>query len=288
MKKMTFNVNFKREINVALLIKEINDIECRIQIDLENGIVVAEDIDDTIIDSVIELVDKYYIISNVNIDNSLEKFTLINNTHDEDDLIIPKVKFKNEYIENLINKFLKTVYWAMYKKNIAEKEIGDFIWTSINEISMRYNQKGIIQFSIGDIVDCNYGTHLMGEINGSHVPAIVCNITSNGNMAYLVPITRAREYITSNAYLALNIPEDAIYTSNYYTSGTVLIEKGRYLRAERFHEVVGKTKPQFFSKLLNQLVKVFNFTDYILNDNVMISNYSTKSIVKKVGKEETL
>lgn len=297
MKKITFKVSTKKEGSVVSLIKEVSKIFCRIQIDLENGFVAVENVADTMIDSVIELIDQYYTISSVNIDNTSDESTLVETSQSdtvvdepksevaveetaepenkptvvgpqsEDDLIIQKVEFENEYVEDLINIFMRTAYWAMYRMNIPEKEIGEFIWTSINEISMRYNKKGCIEYSVGDIVDCNYGMHLAGEINGSHVSAIVCSITAGG-MAYLVPITKVRENLTSLSYLTFDAPDDVVYNNDYYTGGTALLDKGKFLRAERFHAVIGKTTPEFFTKVLKQLSTTFDFTgNTVMNDD---------------------
>ena len=330
MKKIRFKVSIKKEGSVVSLIKEVNKISCRIQIDLENGLVEVENVEDTMIDSIIELIDHYYTISSVNIDNTSDEstsveasqivtvvdepkseFTVEENAEpdnkptvlgpqSEDDLIIQKVEFKNEYVENLINRFMRTAYWAMYKMNIPEKEIGDFIRTSINEISMRYNKKRCIRYSVGDIVDCNYGVHLTGEINGGHVSAIVCNI-ANGGMAYLVPITKFRESLISLSYLTFDVPNDVVYNNDYYTGGTALLDKGRYLRAERFHEVIGKATPEFLTKVLGQLSTTFDFTGNIVmtdddtksnpvdagNSDVITTEPKPKKAAKKVGGEET-
>lgn len=296
MKKIIFKVSIKKEGSVISLIKEVIKISYRIQIDLENGLIAVENVEDPMIDSIIELIDQYCTIWSVNIENISDESTLVETSQSvtvvdepkseftveesaepenkltvvdpqsEDDLIIPNVEFENKYIENLINKFMMTAYWAIYSMNIPEKKIGDFIWTSINEISMRYNKKECIEYSIGDIVDCNYGMHLAGEINGNPVSAIVCNII-NGGMAYLVPITRVRENLTSLSYLTFAAPNDVVYNNNYYTGGTALLDKGRYLRAERFHKVIGKVTPEFLTKVLNQLSTTFDFTGNIVMTN---------------------
>ncbi len=344
MKKITFKVTTKKEGSVVSLIKKVNKISCRIQIDLENDIVAVENVDDTMIDSIIELIDQYYTILNVMIDNTSDESTLVETPQSvtivdepksedtvektaepenkptvvgpqsEDDLIIQKVEFENEYVENLINKFMRTAYWTMYRMNISEKEIGKFILTSIHEISIRYKGKETIEYSIGDIVDCNYGIHLAGEINGGHVSAIVCNIT-NDNMVYVVPITKVRENLTSHSYpshsyLIFDAPDDVVYNNDYYTGGTALLDKGRYLRAERFNEVIGKATPEFFAKVLNQLSTTFDFTGNIVmtdqtfetisegdgkellpvnanNSDVTTSELKPKKAAKKVGVEES-
>ena len=295
MKKLTFKVSPQKDCSVVGLIKEVNKISCRIYFDLEDGFVAVENVNDTMIDTVIELVDKYYTILGVDIDNTIEepveeqltsvvdesgetttedvessttsetveevaeKQPTVLEPQTEDDLIIKKVEFANQYLEDLINKLMRTAAWAMFKMNISEKEIGDFIYTSMSEISMRYNYKKCIEFSVGDIVDCNYGMHLTGEINGGHVAAIVCNISPSG-MAYLVPITKMQTEITSESYLIFNPPEDVIYEKDYYKGGTALLDKAKYVRAERINEVIGRTTPDFFKKVLYGLASAFDFT----------------------------
>lgn len=298
MKKLTFKLSSQKDSSVVSLIKEVNKISCRIYLDLENGFVAVENVDDTMIDTVIELVDKYYTILGIDIDNTIEvpvekqesavvveaveetttedieeseapetvetvaeKHPTVLEPQSEDDLIIKKIEFENEYVENLINKFLRTAYWAMFKMSISEKEIGDFVLTSMNEISMRYNYKPSIEFSVGDIVDCNYGMHLVGEINGGHVAAIVCNIYASG-MVYLVPITKMQTDITSHSYLIFNPPEDAIYENDmYYKGGTAILDKAKYVHPKRINAVIGRTTPTFFKKILCQLASTFDFTD---------------------------
>ncbi len=297
MKKLTFKVSNPKEGSTIALVKEVNKIACRLQIDIENGFVTAENIDDTMIDTVIELVDNYYTLLGVDIDNSLETNTTVSiaeetmdvlvqaendskpkATASEDDLIIKKVEFENEYVEQIINKFLRTAYWAMFKKNVPEKEIGDFIYTSMSEISMRYNNKDSIPFSVGDVVDCNYGTHLAGEINGNHVAAIVCKISDTG-MVYLVPITKIQQNPTSHSYLTFTVPNDIIYDTRDYVGGTALLDKGKYVSSERFNEVIGKTSPEFLAKVLHQLATTFDFTDANLTEKQQeAENVTTKNV----------
>ena len=293
MKKLTFKVSSSKDSSVVSLIKDINKISCRIFLDIENGFVVVENVNDSMIENVIDLVDNYYTILNINIDNTFKELTeestipvtteavdeaveepqksemddvvvekqpKILEPQSEDDLIIKKVEFESEYVETHINNFLKTAYWALYNRRATEKDIGNYIFTCMSEISMRYSPKPIIEFSLGDIVDVNYGSHLPGEIQGGHVNAIVCNIL-NKDMAYIVPITKVRTDITSRSYLLMDIPHDATYDNEFYRGGTILIDKGKYVRAERFNSVVGKTTPTFFEKLLYQLASTFDFTE---------------------------
>ena len=321
MKKLTFKVGSQKEGSLISLIKEVDKISCRISFDFENGIVAVENVNDIMIDSVIELVDNYYTILGVDIDNTLEENTentttavssesssdVSNNTVEtdetvneikptvlepqtEDDLIIKKVEFQNEYLEGLINKLVKTISWAMFKMNISEKEAGDYIYTTINEISMRYNKKECIDFAIGDIVDCTYGVHLPGEINGGHVSAIVCDISHN-SMAYLVPITKIQTDIVSNSYLIFKAPEDVVYENDYYKGGTALLDKAKYVRAERFNAVIGKTTPAFFEKILRKLANTFDFTKKFAerveekSEKTVITTQNTEEVVTESSKK---
>ena len=124
MKKLTFKVSNPKEGSTIALVKEVNKIACRLQLDIENGFVTAENVDDTMIETVIELVDNYYTLLGVDIDNNLENdvtVSIAKETTDvsvqaendsepkatakilepqsEDDLIIKKVEFENEYVE---------------------------------------------------------------------------------------------------------------------------------------------------------------------------------------------
>lgn len=307
MKKLTFKISNKKEGNIIALIKEINKISCRIQLDIENGFVTVENVNDNMIDTVIELINNNYILLGVDIDNNVDndvnvpavkettavstktESTLVQkptvNTlepQSEDDLIIKKVEFENKHVEQLINKFLRTVYWAMFKMKASEKDIGKYIYTSIGEISMRYDDKPIIPFSIGDVVDCNYGEHLIGEINGGHVSAIVCNII-NERMVYLIPITKETENIVSPSYLTVKVPDDITYNEKCYMGGTALLDKSKYVRTERLNEVIGKTSSEFFAKVLYKLATTFDFT----NTNLMEKQQEIeKDIAENVSAEE--
>ena len=305
MKKITFEVSPKKEGNMISLIKEINKISCRILIDIKNELVIVENADDAIIDTVIELINNYCTILFVDIYNMAErdvtKETIKSSTPEitkndaitekevasktiepqsKDDLII---KVESRYIEQLVNKLLKTVSWAIFKMNISEKEIGEFIWTSINEISMKYTKKDNISFSVGDVVACNYGIHLAGEVNGGYVSSIVCNISNTG-MAYVVPIIKNQENLTSDSYLTFTVPDGIVYDTLNYTGGTVLLDKGKYVRPERFQEVVGKTTPEFLTKVLNKLATTFDFTTVNMEKVGILDTPDVASIKKIAGK----
>ena len=304
MKKLTFKVSTPKEGNISGLIKAINKIACQLKLDIENGFVVAENIDESTIDVVIDLINNYYTLLGIDIDNSVENDVNVANDDEkvavstqkesvstpktlepqsEDDLIIRKVEFKNEYIEQLINKLLRTISWAMFKNNATGNEISHFIFSTISEISMNYNNTACIPLSIGDVVDCNYGTHLPKEINGGHVAAIVCDISFG--MVYLVPITKQLDNLVSRSFIKFTVPNDIIYDEKDYVNGTVLLDKGRYLRPERLNQIIGKTTPEFFAKVLHQLSTTFDFTDRNAENSSKSTNFETTTAAEAITPE---
>ena len=304
MKKLTFKVSTPKEGNISGLIKAINKIACQLKLDIENGFVVAENIDESTIDVVIDLINNYYTLLGIDIDNSVENDVNVANDDEkvavstqkesvstpktlepqsEDDLIIRKVEFKNEYIEQLINKLLRTISWAMFKNNATGNEISHFIFSTISEISMNYNNTACIPVSIGDVVDCNYGTHLPKEINGGHVAAIVCDISFG--MVYLVPITKQLDNLVSRSFIKFTVPNDIIYDEKDYVNGTVLLDKGRYLRPKRLNQIIGKTTPEFFAKVLHQLSTTFDFTDRNAENSSKSTNFETTTAAEAITPE---
>lgn len=331
MKKLIFRLCYKEGTKIASLINEINKISCRIYFDIENGLITVENIDDGMISNVIELVDMYYNIESVEIDNTYEnpkaqkeivtetiqepikeekQETVIEDKRKvleeqfEKDLKIKKIEFQNKHVEEILNKFMKTASWAMFKMNATEKEIGYFIYTAIDEINMKYNKKDCIDFNIGDIVDCRYGYHLPGEINGTYVHGIVCDISKEG-MVYIVPITKAKEEdLVSSSYLEFRAPKDAVYKTEIYNGGIALLDKGKYIHPARLNCVIGNTSPEFFNKLLKKLASTFDFTndseysDEDLFSDIEIPNMDldeldehsdreAKESIKNIGNEES-
>ena len=247
MKKLMFKVGTKKEDSLTSLLKDITQISCRINIGFENSLVTVENIDDAMIDFVVDLIDNHYTILSIDIDNTSSE-------------IVKESKeiFENEHVEELINKLSQTAYWAMSKAEASETKICDYIYTTMSEISMRYLTKNSVSFNVGDIVDCCYGVHLWGEINGYHVPAIVCNI-SNSGMAYVVPITGSN--YSSPFTLRFNIPEDVTYEAETEKRSLVLLDKAKYVCRKRINSVIGKTSHTFFEKMLKLIPLTFDFTD---------------------------
>lgn len=259
MKKLTFKVKLVKDNMIATLIKEINKISCRTIYDTVNRTIVIEEVEDGEVDEVMDFVNNYFTVLSIDMDNVQKKAIEENQDMDKD-----LIGQNSEYIENMqvkscMNKLMKTACWAIHNKSVDEEEICSYITTCMSEIRMRYAST-IIDCKAGDVVDVNYGVHLPGEIIGGHVNAIVCHVVEG--IAYVVPVFKKREgTIRSMSYMPLYVPQDVVYENEAFGGGIVFLDKGKYVRVERFNAVIGRTNPEFFKKLLNKLAGTFDFTD---------------------------
>ena len=244
MDTVIFKIEKWKSESIANLLKEINEISCRLYIDFEKGVVTAKDVNNDVIDTIIEVIDKHFIIESISVDNTTnqEKSEL-----NENDRV---AKFSDKDIENLLNeKLIKTIVWAM-SHGMSSEEIQKYIWTMITEISYSNSSSSELRVknvSVGDVVQVNFGKHPIGEMSDSRGYAIVCNISTDGSL-FLVPIDKESSNIDSNSF---NILENS--------DVTVLLEMSKYVNPRRLDKVLGKVEPEFLKELLNQIAITFDF-----------------------------
>ena len=244
MDTVIFKIEKWKSESIANLLKEINEISCRLYIDFEKGVITAKDVNNDVIDTIIGVIDKHFIIESISVDNTTnqEKSEL-----NENDRV---VKFFDKDIENLLNeKFIKTIVWAM-SHGMSSEEIQKYIWTMITEISYSNSNSSELRVknvSVGDVVQVNFGKHPIGEMSDSRGYAIVCNISTDGSL-FLVPIDKESSNIDSNSF---NILENS--------DVTVLLEMSKYVNPRRLDKVLGKVEPEFLKELLNQIAITFDF-----------------------------
>lgn len=279
--KTTFSISSPVGGAIPKLIAEVSSFKCRVQVDLKNSIVVASDVDPLRIENVAEAVDKYFKITVADIDTTdvvfeVEKPAVEEKTKTEgkvdktaleadsaDDLSFKKIEFRNNSVEKQMNKLLKIIYWMMYKENVPADEIVKHLLTTGTEIAMRFNPKPSISVNIGDIVDCQYGTHLDSEISGGHVHALVCNIVNN--TVFVIPIIK--QIIEGQFYLPFSGEKDVVYTEpDKCNEGTLLLDRGSYVGIERLHEVIGKALPEFFDEVIEVLPEAYCFKSLTSTD----------------------
>lgn len=202
-----------------------------------------------------------------------KKFNIAENTHPEKPTtVFPEIQFKESYcnvppsslINETLEKLAQTCYWARNKK-VPEKNIVESLFTILNEFSMKYGYTEIPDFSLGDIAEVNFGYHIPGEINGNHVHSIICNIA--GDSVFVVPIIKDIKFLGySTSYMPLDISNDIEYYEKFIYNGVALLDKGRSIRTKRLVSVVGKAKPEFFSKVLETLAtSTFDFRKNIIS-----------------------
>ena len=255
---LTILVTKKESTSMSNLIKQMCTLNSRITVDSVNGKISIVDMDDDNVGGVIDAINEAFDIIAVDITPTIV-ISEPESAVPEASIEFEKIEFNNEEVREQMNKLLRVIYWSMYHKNAKPRDIGLYLMTAGAEISMKYNPKEPIKVSIGDVVDCNYGSHLKGEISGGHVHSIVCNIDNDG-MVYVLPITKTKLGDDETRYLPFSANLDVEYTNARYTGGTVLLKMGRYVHPQRFNEVVGHVFPEFFLKVLTALSTTVNFS----------------------------
>ena len=148
----------------------------------------------------------------------------------------------------------------MYYKKAKNDDICKYLKTVEKEIAMRYKPRIPVKFAVGDIVECDYGSHLQSEISGHYVHAIVCDIDEKG-LIYAVPISKYHIEEDANKYLPFSSDVEVQYIESKFTGGTVLLKMGRYMHSQRVNKVVGHLSPEFFASLMKTLPITFDFSD---------------------------
>lgn len=306
--KIAFSISSPAEGAIPKLIAKVSSFNCRVQVDLNNGTLVASDVDPSGIKSVIEVVENCFEITGVDIDTTdvvfevekpnAEETVEIKNRVDKpvteatsaDDLSFKKIEFQDDDVEDQLNRLLKIIYWMMYKQDVAADEIIKHLITTGTEIAMRFNPKPAISVNVGDVVDCQYGTHLNNEISGGHVNALVCNIANN--TVFVIPISK--QIIEGQFYLPVTGGKDISYAQpDKYNDGTLLLARGGYVGIERLHGVVGKALPEFFDEVIEVLPKAYCFESLTStdtsHDEESVEDFETEdTVVDNETEEDTI
>lgn len=286
---LTLQVTKKESTNMSSLVKQMCSLKCRINVDLLSGRISIIDMDDENVESVIDAINEVFDITSVDIVPTVVVPEPELPVVTKDSIEFEKLEFNNAEVCEQANKMLRVIYWAMYSNNAKSSDICKYLITTSAEIAMNYNSKEPIEVSIGDVVDCNYGFHMNGEISGGHVHSIICNIDNDG-MVYVLPITKTKLKGDETRFLPFSTNLDVEYINTRYIGGTVLLRMGRYVHRQRFGEVVGHVLPEFFGKVLAALSTtakfVYNITTYrsklaekfgdVENDDDMLSFGATE------------
>lgn len=170
-----------------------------------------------------------------------------------------KVTFADPETRRLMSHITSTIYRATHFSNATELEAIRFLLGAAVEIAIQHNPVlSSIKFYIGDVVICNFGTHVHGEISGAQVNSIVCDIRSDGAV-YLLPITKQNLDGNPLEYMPIIANQDVFYSNPKFDGGTVLLRMGKYVRPERIRDVVGTISESFFAELLQRFHDSMDF-----------------------------
>lgn len=297
---LTLKVTQKESTNMSSLVKQMCSLKCRINVDSANGNISIFDMDDNNVENVIDAIGEAFDITGIDIIPTVvppepEKTVIM-----EDSIEFEKVEFSDAEVQEQVNKLLRTIYWAMYSRKAKSRDICQYLMSTGTEIAMKYYPNAPIKLAIGDIVECNYGSHLKNEISGGHVHSVICDIDDNGTV-YAVPITRASLKGDATKYLPFLANVGVKYNDSRYTGGTALLKRGRYIHHLRVNAVVGHALPEFFGKLLMALPTTVDFSakysDYenemaeklgdVQNDDSMLSFESSEEQKGEESETET-
>lgn len=285
---------------MSSLVKQMCSLKCRINVDSANGNISIFDMDDNNVENVIDAISDAFDITGIDIIPTVVPPEPEKPVITEDSIEFEKVEFSDAEVQEQVNKLLRTIYWAMYSRKAKSRDICQHLMSTGTEIAMKYYPNAPIKLAIGDIVDCNYGSHLKNEISGGHVHSVICDIDDNGTV-YAVPITKASIEGDAAKYLPFLANVDVKYNDSRYTGGTALLKMGRYIHHLRVNAVVGHALPEFFGKLLMALPTTVDFSakhsDYenelaeklgdVQNDDSMLSFESSEEQKGEESETET-
>ncbi|MBR3002715.1 MAG: hypothetical protein IKF38_04025 [Clostridia bacterium] len=250
----------KEGASMVALTKVMCLLKCRVSINVPDGNITITDMEDSDVERVVDTIGEAFNIVRMDIEPTLDISQPEQPIVTEDSLEFEKIEFKDKEVENQVNKVLRIAYWAMYSGGAKSIDICHYFMTAGKEIAMKYNPKEPVNFSVGDIVDCNYGSHLSGEISGGHIHTIICDIDEDGSI-YAVPITKQILEGDETRFLTFSANVDVDYENSQYTGGTLLLKKGRYIHQLRIVKVVGRARLEFFNKILECLPRTFDFSE---------------------------
>ena len=69
MNTLILKIQKRENESISDLLKKVNEISCRLHIDFEKGIITAKDVNNDAMDTIIEVIDKYFVIKSISVDN---------------------------------------------------------------------------------------------------------------------------------------------------------------------------------------------------------------------------
>lgn len=247
MKTVTFMLDSKNTVPLIRVFSAVSDVSCKIELDIENNAIIVRDLEETEFDVAQEFVKKIFPVKKIVFDNVTEVPSKPDNSKEA--LVINLVKPESLLLEEFANSLMRTVHWAINSKEVPERIVGNYLRSCAGLINMTYGSSPRLDVTRGDVVYCTFGQNIPGEINGGHVPCIICYI--DDDLVYVLPIVHVVPKSAKNSsILQAKVPEDMHYFERDVGS-IILLDRGQVVSKARITKLIGRTSKQFFNSVLN-------------------------------------
>lgn len=233
------------------LLKSIQELDPLARLSFENGNLVIQNLSKESVDQAVALLDSYHELL------SIDPYAPLDIVAEE--YKVEEDSFSYTTLDKQLKKLIQTSKWALWSAHAAPKEIERYLMDLTQEISMKYNSRPPIKFTIGDIVDYKYGVQLPDEISGGHVAAIVMDISPFGN-PLLVPLVKNHPNPTSANHLKCSNPGYLILDKEFehFSRGTILIDLASFRNPKRVIKTIGRVSSSCYQDVADRLVSVFD------------------------------
>lgn len=254
---LTLKVVQKDNANFSTLLKQMCQLQCRIRVDMKQGEINIFNMDDNSVEGLIDAVSEVFDFEAINlVPTSVPSTEAVPAATSSS--VVSSAAASNSVIETRLNDLTTQVRQIVKHSKVPSRVFCQHIETTMSELKMRFESHEKLSFKVGDIVSCNYGTHLLQEISGTNVHALVCSIAHG--MAFVIPITKKNKQRDDRRYIPVKAGEQINYLSSDYTGGTLLINRGNYVNPSRFTEVVGSANTDFLEEVFKLLPAVTTFS----------------------------
>ena len=257
---LTLKVIKKDNANFSTLLKQMCQLQCRIRVDMKQGEINIFNMDDDSVEGIIDAISEVFDFETIHIVpdsvNVNEEETETSNSLS----ISTATDTSGSVIEMRLNDLANQIRQIMKNSKVSPRLICQYIETTMSELKMRFESREKVSFKVGDIVSCNYGTHLLQEVSGVNIHSLVCSIDDTG-MAFVLPITKKIKQRDNRKYIPILKDEQIKYFDSFYIGGTLLLNRGKYVNTLRFTEVVGTANPDFLDEVLKLLPLVTTFSE---------------------------
>ena len=251
---MLFKVSPNENFSVTLLLQACLKVNAKVVVhDLQKAqhVITAEPQSQEDTDELLSLIESFYTIDSIDIDTTEMK------NQDER-------KYAFNFEDEKLNQQFTILADAVAESENKGIAPNGYILSAIQGLHARLKlTTPVIDFEVGDVIDCNYGTNMPYETSGGHIWNLV--IAKNEHQAFVIPMFKNTAESQSENSDAICIPIDETMVSfnsiKTDLSATFLaLNVGRWISNYRITKVIGKSTDNCFKKVISELPKAFDFT----------------------------